>query len=266
MIILLILFSFIFLVFSIVFAVGLYYQRNQIKCNILSEKTLNSYLEFVCKKRKSIEKECKNSINKSKNVINYRYFHINLNFNNEIKNLKRKLSRENIVLFPEDVIRNNIGKIDNGFLFSNETYRGVKGKILILEIAKAYVFLSLNNTNFDMVKHFRSLTRQYVFYQKEIRILPKLVKMFFIYELCMIENDLYSSRLKIEKIKNTKQFIKQIDLFDDEIYALKKYSSFSTQIVLKHNVDANLSCYRFTCFLLGSLTKIRACLLWLEYL
>ena len=158
---------------------------------LYSKKLLIQYIDNIVKKRKTYIKLCKNDTNLRKLHINYNKKRIKFNSLKFDKNCFFDVSREHLYLFPRQVFfenKNHLSFNCRKFCskFKHIKFRTYKGKIIINEIAKSYAYLSVYS-NFDMVAHFRDLSKKYVFYKKEIDILPILVK-YYLLKIALIES------------------------------------------------------------------------------
>lgn len=238
--------------------------ENLLSVHFFSSKSLDEFIMRVFKKRKKQENKVKNHTLNQKNRVKYCYLPINL----KKTNINIELNNSSFALFPEKIIIDKFSffckRVGEIKFNKKEKFRAVKGKVLILEIAKSYVFLSLYDSGFDMVAHFKRLTHEYKFFKKEIRVLPVLVRYFFALEITKmrrrlneIKNDILSTKniktLNVSKIKNAAV-----------IYGLAKYNSLFTQYALKKNINVLEEIRNLSSELLEISSTLRACFLWLE--
>ena len=236
------------------------------KCHVYSEKGLDNYVYVTLKKRKTNENNIKNSNSMTKYPHNfsYRQFKLGTSFSliHDVKYSKN-------MLFPEKQIYDNsytVDRILSSGVYSNSAYRTIRSRVVILEIAKAYVFLSLNAKGFDMVSHFKSLSRKYVVYKKEIQILPKLVKYFFALEIKRAYDELADIKRIICLAKRKQISFKKSRYSDAEVYALLMYSKEFYAVALRRNIDVNACVLRLSKRMLELNSKIKRCFLWINAL
>ena len=262
-------FSFLVLVFALVFFVKRKIQKiKMMACNILSQKSLNDYCSQVLKKRKNSNYGMKNDHYLLKSQQKYSYLQFLLPCISKFE-FDEILCETNKLLFPEGVIKKNVSSLfEKGdvCVFSHEKFRSVKGRILILEIAKAYVFLSLNDKTFDMVAHFKNIAIEYKLFKKEIQILPKLVKYFFVFELLNLARDLQSVRIQIERAKELKRWKEFVVHSRASIYSLAKHKpSLLSQFHFSEKFVID-SCVHLSKDLLDALSRCKAIFLWCKVL
>lgn len=237
------------------------------KVNYLTEKSLNEFLEKCLKKRKINNCNIKNTVINVKYGYNYLFFN-NLNNNTNFEDLifykktNKVLWHEDYYLMHKDLIYRKINSINKKW--KNVLFRAFNGKVIINEIAKSYVFLSLNKSNFNHINHFKVLVYRYKLYKKEIQVLPDLVKYYYVKELLSNMHILAKIRkniLKFDKI-NT---INAKNLNNKEyIYAV----SGRQYISLKHkfNLDFEKEIYKLSCELLNYSYQNKLIIDWLKTL
>ena len=261
----------IFMVVVVITSIHFFIEKNKYKVNFLSEKALNNFIESSFKKRKNVVLNMKNRLNMVNRKLKYSYLPINLKKIEIGFDLLESYKKQRNLLFFEKFVFDNMTelklKMDKiNKLNFNEKYRAVCGKILILEIAKTYVFLSLSRTNFDPVAHFKRLTNEYKFYKKEIKILPHLISYFLL--LSLKTNLLYAENIRniIEKYSKVKKITKKEISKDEVVYSLAKYNKHYIEFKLKLKLDEQLATYNFSKELLQLNSEVKAILLWLQVL
>lgn len=239
--------------------------------NYLTENALNEFINVSLKKRKSGLNVIKNDIFINKKVKKYKNIVIKLkDLNIKFNKMKTNISDKNLLWVEQeankylDSISKSIECINKFKLKSK--YRSYKGKVIINEIAKSYVFLSLVKNNFDCVSHFRKIAKSYKLYKKEIYLLPILMKYYFINAFFDNLNELSILRKNIVKFSSMRDISKKLLLKEEVVYAVAKYNKHYTRLRLIYGINPLKSTYNIGEELLQKCYENRAVIMWLSVL